>query len=204
VRAPIKVHFVIVGMLALGIGVSKTTFAQEPPAPPPVLNNHELRHKYVWDALGPAGALHATLVGGFDQWRRDPPEWSSDTKGYSQRWASAFASSAIGSTTKYAVARVLHQDPSFTRCECTGTGPRLRHALEAPFTARTRDGRRVLSPATVAGLTAENVVPASTWYPARRGVEDGVLHAAFGVVSKMGIDTFREFVPWPRRRPASK
>src|SRR2546423_15372373 len=33
-----------------------------PPAPPPVLSNHQLLHKYVWSALGTEGVLSATLV----------------------------------------------------------------------------------------------------------------------------------------------
>ena len=66
--------------------------------------------------------------------------------------------------------------------------------------ARTRDGRSVFSLATVAGLTSENVIPASTWYPARHGVRDGALHTTGGVLAKMGVDVVREFIP-QRRRP---
>jgi hypothetical protein len=152
----------------------------------------------VWSALGPAGALHATLLIGFDPWRRSPPLWTADRAGYLQRWASDYAAAAIGSTTKYGVARLFHQDPSFTRCECSGLVPRLKHAVSSPFVARTRDGRRVFSAATLAGLTAENVIPASTWYPAPRGTHDGALHTAAGIVSKMGVDLLREFVHVPK------
>lgn len=192
---------IVLAVLAGLAGVA-TASAQDPPAaPPPVLNNHELLHKYVWSTLGPAGALHATLASGLEQWREAPEEWGTHSKGYAKRWASEFAKSAIGSTTKYAVARIFYHDPSFTRCECVGVAPRLRHALSSPFLARTRDGRRVLSPATAAGLVAEHVIPASTWYPAERGARDGFRHAATGVISKMTVDVVREFVPFPRKRP---
>src|SRR3982075_3855464 len=82
----------------------------------------------------------------------------------------------------------MRQDPSFTRCECTGVGLRLRHALASPFMARTRDGRHVFSFATVAGQAAEHVVPASTWYPPGRIISDGVVLGLAGVVAENGGD----------------
>lgn len=150
--------------------------------------------KYVVSTLGPTGALHATLESAFDQWRHSPDDWAQTKSAYAQRWASEFASSAIGNTTKYAVARLAHQDPSFVRCQCVGFGPRLRHAMTSPFAARTRDGRREFSMATVAGLAAENIVPAATWYPAPRGTRDGVAHAGTGILSKLAVDVLKEFI----------
>lgn len=163
----------------------------------PVATNHELLRKYVWSPLGGEGAIHATLASSLEQWRESPPEWGNGAPGYAKRWASAFAEAAITDSTKYAVARMLHHDPSFTRCECTGFGPRLRHALWSPFVARTRDGRTVLSPATVAGLAAGHIVPASTWYPAPNGARDGVAHAAAGIAGKVGVNVLREFMGRP-------
>jgi hypothetical protein len=83
--------------------------------------------------------------------------------GYSKRWASAYAAAAIGNTTKYGVARLTHQDPSFTRCQCTGLGPRLRHALKSPFVARTRNGREVFSVVAVSLKKKKNVIKTNTF-----------------------------------------
>lgn len=47
----------------------------EPSEPPTPLTDRELLHKYVWSTLGPAGALHASLWAGFEQWRASPPTW---------------------------------------------------------------------------------------------------------------------------------
>src|SRR5205823_5777588 len=153
------------GLVAVFIVVAgRAAFGQAPQPPQPVLNDEALFHKYVVSTLGPAGALHATIASGFEQWRGSPEAWDKDSAGYSKRWLSEFAESAIGNTTKYAVARAFHHDPSFAPCQCTGVARRVRHALGSPFMARTRDGRRVFSLATVSGLTAENVIPASTWY----------------------------------------
>ena len=174
-------------------------FAQETPeaAAKPVATEHQLLHKYVWSTLGWEGALNATLGSSLDQIRQSPTEWGDGASGYGRRWASDYAESAIGSTTKYAVARIFHHDPSFTRCECSGFARRLRHAVNSPFMARKRNGARVLSAASLAGILAGNIVPASTWYPAPLGTRDGLRHAGTSLISKIGVDVFREF--WPRR-----
>lgn len=175
-------------------------FAQEPPVvdPKPVATDHELRHKYVWATLGTEGALGATLASALDQWKGSPPEWGTGATGYAKRWASDYAETAIGDAAKYTVARIFHHDPSFTRCECTGVGRRLRHAVQAPFMARTRDGTSVFSAASLAGFLTGHVVSASTWYPAPLGTRDGLKHAGLSLVSKIGVDVFKEFRP---RRP---
>ncbi|HEY6214684.1 MAG TPA: hypothetical protein VIW45_20465 [Vicinamibacterales bacterium] len=175
----------------------------EPPPqpPPPILNKHELLKKYVWSTIGPTGMLHATFASGFEHWRDAPEAWSQGERGYAARWFSEYAESAIGNTSKYAVARLLHQDPTYVPCQCTGARARLLHAIAAPFMARAmEDGAWVFSPAQLAGLTAENVIPAATWYPAPHGVRDGALHAVSGIASKMATDVLKEFVPERLRR----
>jgi hypothetical protein len=192
--------------VAAGLSINSVCYAQEQaePTSAPVLSDRELLRKYVWSALGPGGAVAATSLSAFDQWRGSPADWATDKSGYLKRWSSDYAAAAIGSTTKYGVARLFHQDPSFTRCKCSGFFPRLRHAASSPFMARTRDGRRVFSIATVAGLSAENIIPATTWYPAPRGTRDGVLHTTAGVAIKLGINIVHEFVTFPKWTRANR
>lgn len=189
-------------IVCFGLAVAPLASAEDDeadaPVTPPVLNDQQLLRKYVWSTLGPPGAVGATVVSSVGHWRGQPPEWGGGVSGFSKRWASQYAAAAIGNTTKYAVARLMHQDPSFTRCQCSGFGPRFRYALTSPFTARTRAGRRVFSVATIAAQTAEHVVPAATWYPRGRVMSDGVVLAATGVLSKMGVNVFREFVTLSR------
>ena len=168
----------------------------------PVADDDQLLDKYVRSTLGVEGVVQAALMSALEQWRNSPPEWGQGPGSYGKRIASDYASSAIGDTTKYAVARLFHHDPSFTPCQCTGLGPRLRHALTAPFTARTRDGRRVVSPAIFAGALAGRVIPAATWYPAKHGVFSGLEQTATSVAVKMAIDVWKEFKPRPQPGPA--
>jgi hypothetical protein len=165
------------------------------PTPKPVATDNQMLHKYVWSTIGFDGALSATLFSGLDQWRGSPPEWSMDAKGYARRWVSDYAESAIGDATKYAVAHFFRQDPSFYPCQCTGFGRRLHHAVDSPFMARTPDGTRVPSAASIAGILAGHVVPAATWYPAPLGTRDGLKHAGTSLVTKIAIDVFKEFRP---------
>ena len=61
--------------------------------------------------------------------------------------------------------------------------------------ARTRDGTRVPSAASLAGFLTGHVVSASTWYPAPLGTRDGLKHAGTSLLSKIAVDLFKEFRP---------
>ena len=170
--------------------------------PKPVATDHQMLHKYVWSTLGFDGALSATLSSALDQWKGSPPEWSQDANGYSRRWVSDYAESAIGDGAKYAVAHFFHQDPGFYPCACTGFGRRLHHAVDSPFMARKRDGTRVLSAASLAGVLTGHVVSATTWYPAPLGARDGLKHAGMSLITKIAVDVFNEFRPRrPKKQP---
>jgi len=174
---------------------------KEPAALPeekPVADKHELFRKYIVNSLGPEGVLGAALSAGFDQVRNSPTVWGGGAPGYSKRWASDYAESAIGDTTKYAFARMLHQDPSFQRCQCTGFGPRFGHAVSSVFKARNIDGEWVWSPAVGAGIVASSVIPAATWYPYENGTRDGLKHTGTAIAAKIGVRVFREFVHIPK------
>jgi len=182
------------------LAVACTAFpcvAQETPVPEPkpVATDHQMLHKYVWSTLGFDGALSATLGSALDQWKGSPPEWSMDAAGYTRRWVSEYAEAAIGDGAKYAVAHFFHQDPAFYVCACTGFGRRLHHAVDSPFMARKRDGTRVLSAASLAGVLTGHVVSASTWYPAPLGARDGLKHAGLSLVTQIAVDVFKEFRP---------
>jgi hypothetical protein len=161
----------------------------------PVATDDELREKYVWATLGVSGAINATVQSSLAQWQKSSPEEWHGAPGYGKRWVSAYAESAVAETTKYAVARLLRHDPSFTPCRCSGIGPRLRYALTAPFTSRKRDGRRVWSPAIFAGLLAGQMVSRTMWYPPGYGPTAGLESTATGLVSKLATSIWKEFRP---------
>ena len=186
-------------LAAVLLAAAAPGMAQDAPRPAlkAVASDDQMLHKYVWSTLGFGGMLDATISASLDQWQNSPPDWDRHATGYTQRWVSNYSESALGDGAKYAVAHFFHQDPAFYRCQCTGVGRRLHHAVDSPFMGRTRTGRRVLSAASLAGILTSNVVPAMTWYPAPLGTRDGLRHAGTSLITKIGIDVVKEF--WPRR-----
>jgi len=186
-------------LLALAVSAAPC-FGQAPDADAgtSVATDQEMLHDYLLATLGAEGAIRATIASGLEQWRELPTAWNAGGSGYAKRWASEFAETAVGSTTQYLVSRFLHHDPSFTRCECSGFGRRVGHAISAPFTARTREGVRVLSPAIVGGMLTGHLVSTSTWYPAPGGVRDGLKHSGVDLAGAIGVNVLREF--WPHRK----
>jgi hypothetical protein len=198
---PIVRGFAIAALACALLGCPHTAAAQDstaPPGPAPVLNDDQLFRKYVISAVGPPGIIGAAGAAGFEHWQNYPEEWRQGMSGYMKRWASAYAAGAIGDSTKYAVAHFRHEDPSFARCTCRGFKNRMRHAVVSVFTARTRDGRTVFSPATVAGYAAEHAIPAVLWFPPERRWTEGVGLLGASIGSKIGVNIFREFFGRPR------
>jgi hypothetical protein len=191
---------IAVGLLMCGLaGVPTAALAQEKPATAPaLLNDDQLFKKYVQSTVGPGGLIGAAAAAGYEQYENYPEQWGRSGSGYAKRWASAYAAGVLGNSTKYAVARALHQDPSFVRCRCTGFNNRVRHAVVSVFTARSRSGREVFSPATVAGYAAEHVIPAAVWFPREQRLKEGVGLLAVGLSSKMAINLFHEFFGHPK------
>jgi len=200
--------------LALGIASAgaqerdeRDASSQDAPPEGTVAHPHrQLRDRYLWATFGPPGLIGDALSSGFQQWRDVPREWRQTPSGYAKRFTAEFAQSAVGDTTKYLVARIFDEDPSFRPCQCVGTLRRLRHAALAPFTARRLDtGQAVFSLARVAGIAAGNVVAATAWYPTPQGAQGVATHVAVDVAGKISVDVLREFVlhrraPNPRRR----
>jgi hypothetical protein len=182
------------------LGNAGAVLGQETPPsrPAPVLADEQLLRKYVVATLGPEGLIGAAAAAGYQQYQNYPDEWQRSAPGYMKRWASAYAAGAIGNTTKYAISHWMDQDPSFVRCTCTGFNARMKHAVFFIFRARTRDGREVFSPASLAGYTAEHMVPAALWFPRRHFWTEGVGLAAASIGSKVAINIFREFFGKPR------
>lgn len=175
-------------------------FAQDLPTAVvvPLASNQEMRQRYIWSTLGVNGALRAAAFGSYDEWRGNPSGWEQTPGGLAKRVSASYAWSAIGDATNYAVARALHQDPSFTTCDCAGLPRRVWHAIAGPFTARNRDGARVASPTTIGGIVAGHVVAASTWYPAPFAARDVLGRSAVSLALTMGMNVVREFRPRPR------
>ena len=146
-------------------------------------------HVYLGNIFGAPAIARAAMFSLLDD--RWGPESTSHDANYLRHFGLRLGESAISETTKSGIAAVLHQDPSFTACECRGLAGRVRHASIGPFMARTREGRSVFSVANVAGLVVAQLAAGARDTQGRGGMR----HVAVGVAGMAAFDLLREFVP---------
>src|SRR5580704_2687169 len=129
---------------------------------------------FEFDAFGPYAFGKAIFAGGFQQATNSPPEWGGGINAFGERVASNFGIQLATTASRYGMAAMLHEDAAYYRCECSGTLPRIRHALISTLTARHgEDGRTAFS---ISGLVSPyaGTMTALAWYPDRYGVKDGL------------------------------
>ena len=172
------------------------------PAPAPSGSNGKREfQRYLVDAFGPIGWLRAAASAGIAQASDDPPEWRQGAKGYGRRVGSKFGQHVVQETVLYGLSAPFGQDPSYYRCDCSGFGPRLKHALISSFTAVNRDEHRVFSVPRVIAPFAAGQVAANGWYPDRFGPKDGLRMGAWSFATGVGVNIFKEFIYGARQHP---
>jgi len=102
------------------------------------------------------------------------PEWSQGFNGYTKRYASRFGMGLIGTTSRYGIGELLHQDVSYHPCQCTGTLRRAFHAITQAFVAHTASGRSVPSSAALISPFLAAEVATVAWYPVRYNASDAL------------------------------
>ena len=139
--------------------------------------------------------LRSAAMAGLDQWRRQPAHWTQTGRGYRDRLDSHFGGEVIGHTTRFAIERLMQEQPAKYRpCDCVGFASRLTHALQSPFRVETPRGERY-SAAGVAGdilssLAVTAVRPGG--FSLAHGAVGGVGSVASTALNAMA----REFWPW--------
>ena len=175
--------------------------AAKAPAPPAPISGQQQFRRYLVDAFGPIGWLRSAASAGISQATDEPPEWGQGAKGYGRRLGSKFGQHVIQETVVYGLSAPFGQDPSYYKCDCSGFGPRLGHAIVSSFTALNRDEKRVFSVPRVIAPFAAGQVAANTWYPDRFGPKDGLRFGAISFATGIGTNIFKEFIFGGRRHP---
>jgi len=150
---------------------------------------------YAFDSVGPYPIIGAAFTAGIQQAYGTPPEWGGGAQGYGQRVASVFGINLVTQTTRYGLAEVFREDTLYYRCECSGFGHRLEHALISTVSARRGDdGHRVFSfPALVAPYAGTEAA-ALLWYPSRYDASDGFRMGNYNLAVQAGLNVALEFI----------
>jgi hypothetical protein len=152
-------------------------------------------HGYIFDAFGPYAFLSAVTVAGIQQARNRPPDWGQGWGAYGDRVASDFGINLVTQTTRYGLAEIFREDTLYYRCECSGFGRRLEHALISTVTARRgADGHRTFSFSSLAAPYAGTEAAALLWYPSRFDAMDGFRMGNINLAVQAGYNIAFEFI----------
>ena len=180
-------------------GNSSQTVASTTPAQPNLAYTRPTQkiklYNYLFDAFGPYPFVGAALAAGINQASNSPPEWKQGAAAYGKRFGSNLGIAAVTMTTRYALAEAFKDDSMYYRCECTGVGPRLKHAVVSTLTARRgADGHRVFSiPALVAPYVG-TMTAVYAWYPSRYAAKDAFRLGNFNMLAYVGGNIALEFL----------
>ncbi|HVQ36120.1 MAG TPA: hypothetical protein VMS31_01210 [Pyrinomonadaceae bacterium] len=151
-------------------------------------------NRYVKSTVGPFSLIHTSISAGLNQWRDNPEEWEQGASGYGKRFASSFGRNVIQQTVIYGLDSALGLDTGFKRSQHKEIFPRLKDALAANITSRTRTGRRVISVPKLAGVYSSAIIAQEVWYPARYDYKDGLKSGTTSLLTGFGLNLIREFV----------
>ncbi|HXP72383.1 MAG TPA: hypothetical protein VOA88_24130 [Candidatus Dormibacteraeota bacterium] len=165
----------------------------------------QLFRKYLFDAFGPYALIGAAAAAGINQasgahygehqGSGTPPEWGGGAGAYFQRFASNYGINITANTYRYGLGALLHEDTSYYRCECTGFGHRLGHALITTVEARHgEDGHYRFSLVNLSAPYAGTMTAALGWYPGRYEPSDGFRMGNYALATHAGINVAKEFI----------
>jgi hypothetical protein len=153
---------------------------------------------YLYSTFGPPALISTAVGAGLDQRKPAPPEWDSGARGYGERYGWRFGMQIIGHTTEYSFAAAIHEDVAYHRCECKGFFTRSSHALVSTLTAKTTNGRTVLSIPSLVGPYAGSFAAVNAWYPSRYGPKDAFRIGSTSFMFKAVGNLIGEFIA-PKR-----
>lgn len=155
----------------------------------------EKLRNYAFDSFGPYAFAGAAVAGGIQQANDTAPEWGQGWDAYGVRVASNFGINLVTQTTRYGLAQIFREDTLYYRCDCSGFGHRLEHALVSTVTARRGDdGHRTFSFSALAAPYAGGEAAALLWYPNRYNASDGFRIGNYNLLVQAGLNVALEFI----------
>jgi len=151
-------------------------------------------NNYIKEVFGPGTIARTIGVAGITTATNSPREWGKNWEGFGRRAASSFGQTVIRETTIYALDEGLRVDSKFYRSQKRDVGSRVKNALISPFTARNKNGKRVIGVPRIAGTYASSIIAYETWYPNRFNYKDGLRSGTISFGFNAAFNLFREFI----------
>jgi hypothetical protein len=149
---------------------------------------------FVHEAIGPYTIVKTLAVAGVLDAENSPPDWGQGASGFGDRVGSEYGRFLAETGSKYVMAAALRQDTKYYRCECTGIGHRVGHAIYSTFSARAGDdGHRIISPAPIVAPYVGGFTQLA-WYPSRFSYKDGFRFGNYGLLYDVAANVAREFI----------
>jgi hypothetical protein len=135
-----------------------------------------------------------------DQATNTPSEWGDGGSGFGKRVASNHATSMIQNSFSAVGNGLLRYEPRYDICKCSGTWPRVRHALIRNFLTYNRTEREWRPQIPLYAAAAGTGILSGTWLPDNkthwsRASRSIVVQATFGSLSNL----VGEFAPEIKR-----
>lgn len=150
---------------------------------------------YLRGMFGPMAWTSGALSAAFGQWRDSPHEWGQGARGFGLRYGSGFGARVTRETITFGAAALLHEDNRYFRSQETGTGRRLKYAIESTFLARKDDGSRRFSFSRIGGMFGSAMI-SRTWQPPSTGnFHSGMDNFGTQIGVAAGLNVVHEFLP---------
>jgi hypothetical protein len=155
----------------------------------------KMNRYWLRNTIGPKAYVGAAFTASWNTWvHESPDEWHRSFSGWSKRFGSSLLDNGINTSTLVLWSRAMDQDPIYYRCDCSGTGPRTRHAIKMVYMARNRSGDLVFSPAKLGSPFAGPMVTRNTIYPDSFGVSDALRGGVYYLAGSVAWNIVREFI----------
>ena len=109
--------------------------------------------RYLSDLAGPGAFVGVLGAGVLDQLRHG----NDGIGGLAGGIGAHAAQSVVQTSVRHGLAALMHRSTDYPRCQCSGFGRKVGHALRETFTDRGADGSRALSVPRLAGAYAGGV-----------------------------------------------
>jgi hypothetical protein len=159
------------------------------------LTHSQRVHQWTHDMFSVEAVVRAAAGAAILQGMDTPHEWGLGTEGYARRFGSDYAQHVIRQTLIFGASDLLDEDNRYFRSGLTGTGPRMRYAIESTFLARRHDGHRRLSYSRLTSVAATAFI-SREWQPrSTSGPSHAELSIATVLGAEIGFNIAREFLP---------